>query len=50
VERTLLLEHSNAIPIAVGAPRVNYYGGMYRVYEVLSGVGDGLNGAINSCL
>ena len=29
--------------------RVNYYAGMSRVHE-LSGVGDGLNGAINSCL
>ena len=45
----IALDRSGA-HVAVGAQRVNYYAGMSRVYEVLSGVGDGLNGAINSCL
>jgi hypothetical protein len=35
--------------LAVGSQRNSYYTGMTRVYELLTGAGDGTNGSINEC-
>jgi hypothetical protein len=35
--------------LAVGSQRGGYYTGMTRVYELLTGPGDGTNGSINEC-